>query len=553
MVSEVVRKSVTNISGATTTFTFSFRILESDDLLVYWTDTSGVTTLLTKDSNYSVVDSGGDGFASGGEVEIIDPAAGYDEGTLTIVAATDLTQTTQFVENQATPKSLYERTLDKLTMIAQELIEKSDRSILFPLSEIGSEDRIPASRSKTAFGFDENGDLQMTPYEGALISAVMQQFADDEDQATALTTLGLSAFMRGAITAASATTFLQTYLAISVFARGLLNDSAASSVLTELGLSAFMRGIVGQIDIAEMFESVVDEESCRDSFGIKSRHGFFSQKLFDGYSGPVGTCLSTIRWCGHGRVAWYNWCVEEIRMYEFDGASFTQLGASLDVSGHGSEWSDSFMVPFNITETTVDIAAYRYFDRELTVYHWNGSSWAESGTALNIPGMSVVHGCFIGDDKIVIGTSDNQEIRVYDFNGSTWSQVGNSFSVTDPSSFAGLNDTDIAVLDNTTLRLLRWDGSDFSEIASTDIGVSGTIVGCGRTDLVMSVGSTLRCYNFNGTNFEISSPESDPGSPNYYLMDAITPTTVLIDDVLSQSFVVMENSSVFDGQGPHRP
>ena len=85
MVDEGTRKVSANISSPTTTFPFTFRILSTSDILVYRTDVTGTTTLLTESTNYNVVDSGGDDYQSGGEVEIVDPAEGYSDGNVTIL------------------------------------------------------------------------------------------------------------------------------------------------------------------------------------------------------------------------------------------------------------------------------------------------------------------------------------------------------------------------------------------------------------------------------------------------------------------------------------
>lgn len=110
-----------NYSGddSTTVFSYTFRILDDDEIKVELKDSSGTVTTQTKTTHYTVT---GVGDTSGGTITMVTaPASGE---TLTLTRNVPLTQAVDYTENDSFPAETHEEALDKLTMIAQQLNDK---------------------------------------------------------------------------------------------------------------------------------------------------------------------------------------------------------------------------------------------------------------------------------------------------------------------------------------------------------------------------------------------------------------------------------------------
>lgn len=115
-------------NGVADTFSFPFKVFDETDLYVqeYLIATGALTALaLTTDYTVSLTD-GGDG---GGEVTLV---AGPLPATkkLIIQRLLSYTQETDFIENDNMPAESIEDSLDKLTMLVQQLKEELDRALL---------------------------------------------------------------------------------------------------------------------------------------------------------------------------------------------------------------------------------------------------------------------------------------------------------------------------------------------------------------------------------------------------------------------------------------
>ncbi len=122
-------------NGVTTAFAFPYKFLVNADLKVYQDD-----TLKTITTHYTVSGAGGD---SGGTVTFV--TAPPTSEVVVIIRDPAITQTTDFVENDALQAETLENTLDKLTIIAQRLDDKIGRSITLPESDVsGASTELPA-------------------------------------------------------------------------------------------------------------------------------------------------------------------------------------------------------------------------------------------------------------------------------------------------------------------------------------------------------------------------------------------------------------------------
>jgi hypothetical protein len=120
--------------GSTVTFAVPFYFLNDSDLLVVHRDVDGVETTWTLNTHYTV---SGAGDPAGGSITVKTTPTDYTPAAserVVILRYVDITQETDYVENDAFTAEAHERALDKLTMINQQQTEELDRSIKLPIS-----------------------------------------------------------------------------------------------------------------------------------------------------------------------------------------------------------------------------------------------------------------------------------------------------------------------------------------------------------------------------------------------------------------------------------
>ena len=187
--SELNRKEYAG-NGVTTAFATSPVVFfEEGDLDVYVVvDATGVATLKTITTHYTV--SGGDG-AVGTVTMVTAPATGE---TLVIVRTLDITQSTDFVNNDSSDAEVAEDTIDRLTMIAQQIDAKVDRSFVLADSDVsGASTTIPTPAASKIIGWDSAGtalqNYSTADIDASLVSVFGATLIDDADAATARATL----------------------------------------------------------------------------------------------------------------------------------------------------------------------------------------------------------------------------------------------------------------------------------------------------------------------------------------------------------------------------
>ena len=123
-----------NYSGLTgnDTFAYDFRVDVKDDMEVYFDD------VLQPDGDWTITNLGE---AAGGNVVLNTPLAA--DTAVTLLRNVAVTQGVDYRNGDAFPAETHEGALDKLTMIAQQLDERTARAILLPLSEESYDTRIP--------------------------------------------------------------------------------------------------------------------------------------------------------------------------------------------------------------------------------------------------------------------------------------------------------------------------------------------------------------------------------------------------------------------------
>jgi hypothetical protein len=143
-------------NGTTVSFAVPFYFLADAHLLVVLRNSSGIETTQVLSTNYSVT---GAGVQSGGTVTMtVAPSSG---SSLLITRNVPLTQGTDFLPNDRLPADSLEQTIDKLTMIAQQIDEVTDRALRVPASDSASLNlTLPSSvtRASKVLAFTSTGE-----------------------------------------------------------------------------------------------------------------------------------------------------------------------------------------------------------------------------------------------------------------------------------------------------------------------------------------------------------------------------------------------------------
>ena len=160
-VSSTTKRNSYTGNGSTTTFAYSFKIFDDDDITVILrTTATGTETVQTKTTHYSVT---GVGNSSGGNV--VFGSAPTSAQTVVLLRQTAQTQATDYTPNDPFPAASHEDALDKLTLMTQDQQDELDRSIkLSRTNTMTSTEFIvtATNRANKIFAFDSSGELSVT-------------------------------------------------------------------------------------------------------------------------------------------------------------------------------------------------------------------------------------------------------------------------------------------------------------------------------------------------------------------------------------------------------
>jgi hypothetical protein len=175
-VSSITNKVVASGNGVTTVFSYNFQINNASDVVVIYTDATGISTTLTT-AQYTIT---GIGSPSGGTVTY--PAVGSPIAsgtTLTIARILALTQPTSISNQGAFYPTAVEAAIDRAVMEVQQISELIGRTITGPITDATAMAALPSAtqRASKALLFDASGN----PIAGSLvpngvISSVMAPF-----------------------------------------------------------------------------------------------------------------------------------------------------------------------------------------------------------------------------------------------------------------------------------------------------------------------------------------------------------------------------------------
>lgn len=158
-VSTEVNKNVYVGDGVTVSFAVSFPILDETHLAVEIKDVNGVITEKVIIADYTVNGTGNDtgrtNYSSG---NVVFGTAPLSTDTITIKRSIPILQETDYVENDTFPAESHEEALDKLTMIAQQQGEESDRTLKIDSSVTGFNTTIPTPEAGKVLRYNDAAD-----------------------------------------------------------------------------------------------------------------------------------------------------------------------------------------------------------------------------------------------------------------------------------------------------------------------------------------------------------------------------------------------------------
>ena len=158
MINDSTTRIIYNGDGITKEFPFVFPIINKDSIKVIIADKNGIETTLEKDY---FVDEGKKavfypGYAPGEEPAQADIPPLLQEGEkIAIIRETQINQLSTF--GTKWPFNIGELGLDKLTMIAQEMRQSINRTLLMGDTENEKDIKIPAGKPNTVIGWDWTG------------------------------------------------------------------------------------------------------------------------------------------------------------------------------------------------------------------------------------------------------------------------------------------------------------------------------------------------------------------------------------------------------------
>ena len=132
-----------------------------------------------------------------------------------------------------------------------------------------------------------------------------------------------------------------------------------------------------------------------------------------------------------------------VRVFEWNGSAWAQLGSDIDGLQAGEESGTS--VAFNSVGDRVAIGAPRNDDGALNagtvrVFDWDGSSWNQVGAEIDGGAAAELFGDSVAlnsdGDRLAVGApgaggSNQGRVRVYDWDGAAWQKVGSDIAGSD--------------------------------------------------------------------------------------------------------------------------
>nr|DAO60179.1 MAG TPA: tail fiber protein [Caudoviricetes sp.] len=170
-VSSTVNKISYVGNGVVNEFAIPFKFFENTEIQVYFKNNKTAQKFLKEGEDYSLSGAGNE--SGGTAVLTVTPQVG---DKLVFLRVVPMTQEVDYRENEIFPAETQERALDKLTMIVQQLNEKTSRAVVVPVTGEGSPEEIVAEV------FAAQADV-LDKAEAAAASALAAQTAESAAEA----------------------------------------------------------------------------------------------------------------------------------------------------------------------------------------------------------------------------------------------------------------------------------------------------------------------------------------------------------------------------------
>ena len=191
-----------------------------------------------------------------------------------------------------------------------------------------------------------------------------------------------------------------------------------------------------------------------------------------------------------------------VRLYEWDAGTWSQLGADINGEAFGDAAGTS--VALSSDGQTVAIGAPQHADSgrdsgQLRVYQWNGSSWVQMGASIDgyEGGDALGTSVALSSDgqTIAIGAPGNDgnglssgHVRVYQWDGNSWLQIGEDINGEAKGDLSG---TSVALSSNGEIvaigapgnngngsnsghvRIYQWGGNSWLQLGGDINGEAG--------------------------------------------------------------------------------
>ena len=228
-----------------------------------------------------------------------------------------------------------------------------------------------------------------------------------------------------------------------------------------------------------------------------------------------------------------------VRIYDWNGTAWTQLGADIDGEATGDK--SGYSVSINANGDRVAIGAYGNDGNgassgHVRIYQWNGTTWTKLGADIDGEAASDLSGGSVSmnaaGDRLAIGAEYNNgsnagHVRIYDWNGTAWIQLGQDIDGEAAYDYSGYpvsinaNGGRVAIgayrndgngIDAGHVRIYEWNGTAWTQLGADIDGEapndnSGCSVSINAAGDRLAIGARsndgnaghVRIYEWNGT------------------------------------------------------
>lgn len=204
-------------------------------------------------------------------------------------------------------------------------------------------------------------------------------------------------------------------------------------------------------------------------------------------------------------VAYIDGTNDDLRTYRFNGTTWSQIGSDLNIAGVGT--------PELAALNGTDVAFWDDGNKELRTYRFNGTTWSQLGNSLSIPSGLRSGICRLTSSRIVRFENGSEDLTVHDWDGTDWSTIGTAFNIVggNDAGLTSLNSTDIAFTDDNitarSLKTYRFNGTTWSQVGN-GLTITATLSNpflttLNSTDIAFSdnAEAVLRIYRWDGTDW----------------------------------------------------